>query len=222
MAGRCPRLTSGAAAPHDIMADYAVALTGGIASGKSAVAERFAALGVPLADADIAARELVRPGGAALAEIVEAFGADVLDASGALDRRAMRSRVFADTAARRRLESILHPRIRALLRQLCAEATAPYALVVVPLLVEGGRYEWVDRVLVVDVAREVQRTRLIARDGIAPELADAILDAQASREQRLAAADDIIDNSGTPADLDAKVHALHTRYLARAASKGQI
>lgn len=204
------------------MADYAVALTGGIASGKSAVAERFAALGVAIADADIAAREVVQPGAAALAEIVEAFGADVLDASGALDRRAMRSRVFADATARRRLESILHPRIRALLRQRSVEATAPYALVVVPLLVEGGRYEWIDRVLVVDVTRDVQKARLVARDGITPELADAMLDAQASREQRLAAADDIIDNSGTPADLDAKVQTLHAQYLARAASKNLV
>lgn len=204
------------------MADYAVALTGGIASGKSAVAERFAALGVAIADADIAAREVVQPGATALAEIVEAFGADVLDASGALDRRAMRSRVFADATARRRLESILHPRIRALLRQRSVEATAPYALVVVPLLVEGGRYEWIDRVLVVDVTRDVQKARLVARDGITPELADAMLDAQASREQRLAAADDIIDNSGTPADLDAKVQTLHAQYLARAASKNLV
>lgn len=204
------------------MADYAVALTGGIASGKSAVAERFAALGVAIADADIVAREVVQPGAAALAEIVEAFGADVLDASGALDRRAMRSRVFADATARRRLESILHPRIRALLRERSVEATAPYALVVVPLLVEGGRYEWIDRVLVVDVTRDVQKARLVARDGITPELADAMLDAQASREQRLAAADDIIDNSGTPADLDAKVQTLHAQYLARAASKNLV
>lgn len=201
------------------MADYAVALTGGIASGKSAVTERFAALGAAIADADVAARDVVRPGAAALAEIVEAFGVDVLDASGALDRRAMRSRVFADAAARRRLESILHPRIRALLRQRSAEAVAPYAIVVVPLLVESGRYEWIDRVLVVDVSRDVQRARLIARDGITPELADAMLDAQASRERRLAAADDVIDNSGTPADLDAEVQALHAQYLALAASK---
>jgi dephospho-CoA kinase len=201
------------------MAEYAVALTGGIASGKSAVADRFAALGVAVADADIAAREVVQPGAAALAEIVEVFGADVLDASGALDRRAMRSRVFADTTARRRLESILHPRIRALLRQRSAEAASPYALVVVPLLIESGRYEWIDRVLVVDVTRNVQKARLIARDCVTPELAEAMLDAQASREQRLAAADDVIDNSGTPADLEAKVQALHAQYLARAASK---
>ena len=134
----------------------------------------------------------------------------------------MRSRVFADATARRRLESILHPRIRALLRQRSVEATAPYALVVVPLLVEGGRYEWIDRVLVVDVTRDVQKARLVARDGITPELADAMLDAQASREQRLAAADDIIDNSGTPADLDAKVQTLHAQYLARTASKNLV
>lgn len=203
------------------MARYAVALTGGIASGKSAAADRFAALGVPVLDADVIARELVAPGGAALAEIVAAFGPAALAADGALDRRAMRSRVFADADARRRLEAILHPRIRALLQQRAAEAPAPYAVVVVPLLVESGSYGWVDRVLVVDVPRALQRARLIARDGVAPELADAMLDAQAPRERRLALADDVVDNTGTPAELDAKVQALHRKYLAEAEAKAR-
>jgi dephospho-CoA kinase len=133
----------------------------------------------------------------------------------------MRSRVFADADARRRLEAILHPRIRALLQQRAAEAPAPYAVVVVPLLVESGSYGWVDRVLVVDVPRALQRARLIARDGVAPELADAMLDAQAPRERRLALADDVVDNTGTPAELDAKVQALHRKYLAEAEAKAR-
>ncbi|HEY0178785.1 MAG TPA: dephospho-CoA kinase [Dokdonella sp.] len=195
---------------------FTVALTGGIASGKSAVADRFAALGANVVDADAVARALVVPGQPALDEFVAAFGADALDASGALDRRAMRERVFADAAARRTLEAILHPRVREALRRRTEAGTAPYAMLVVPLLVEGGGYDWVDRVLVVDAPRAVQRARLIARDGIAPGLADAMLDAQATAEQRLAIAHDVIDNAGPVAELDARVHALHREYLAAA------
>ncbi len=190
-----------------------VALTGGIASGKSAVAARFAALGASVIDADVVARESVAPGSAALAEIVAAFGTGILDANAALDRRAMRERVFADADARRTLEGILHPRVRSALRERAAAVGGPYALLVIPLLVEGGQYEWVDRVVVADVPREVQRSRLLLRDRIASPLADAMLDAQVSREQRLAIADDVIDNSGTPEELAAQVAALHARYL---------
>ncbi|NCT66728.1 MAG: dephospho-CoA kinase [Rhodanobacteraceae bacterium] len=190
-----------------------IALTGGIASGKSAVAERFAVLGAEVIDADVVARELVAPGMPALTEIVAAFGPGVLDAHGALDRRAMREHVFGDEAARRRLEAILHPRVRAALRERAAASRAPYVLLVIPLLVESGHYDWVDRVLVVDAAREVQRARLLARDGVSPELAEAMLDAQASRAQRLALADDVIVNDGHLDALDAQVDALHRRYL---------
>lgn len=197
-------------------ARFTVALTGGIASGKSAVSDRFAALGADVIDADLVSRELVAPGGAALAEIVAAFGEGVLTADGALDRRAMRERVFADDAHRRRLEAILHPRVRDILRERAHARSDGYAMLVIPLLVESGHYGWVDRVLVVDVTRDVQRARLVARDGITPELADAMLDAQASREQRLAIADDVIANDGTIADLDARVLPLHQRYLALA------
>ncbi|GAA0714062.1 dephospho-CoA kinase [Dokdonella soli] len=197
---------------------FTVALTGGIASGKSAVAARFAALGADVIDADVVARELVAPGSPALAEIVTAFGAGVLDAQGALDRRAMRERVFANPGARLRLEAILHPRVRAALRGRAAATRGPYALLVIPLLVESGHYDWVDRVLVVDAPREVQRARLLARDGVTPQLADAMLDAQVSRGQRLALADDVIGNDGTLADLDAQVHALHARYIELARS----
>ena len=193
---------------------FTVALTGGIASGKSAASDRFAALGADVIDADLVSRELVAPGGEALDEIVAAFGKGVLAADGALDRRAMRELVFADDAQRRRLEAILHPRVRDILRERARAGRGAYALLVIPLLVESGHYGWVDRVLVVDVPREVQRARLLARDGVTPELADAMLDAQASREQRLAIADDVIANDGTLAELDDRVRQLHERYLA--------
>ena len=198
---------------------FTVALTGGIASGKSAVAERFAVLGANVIDADVVARELVAPGSAALAEIVTVFGSDVLDANAALDRRAMRERVFADVDARRKLEAILHPRVRAALRERSAVAAGPYALLVIPLLAESGYYDWVDRALVVDVPREVQRARLLSRDGVTPQLADAMLDAQVGREQRLALADDVIENGETLAELVAQVAVLHARYLDLAQSR---
>jgi dephospho-CoA kinase len=193
---------------------FCVALTGGIASGKTAAAERFAALGASVIDADIVARELVAPGSAVLAEIVRRFGAQYLDASGALDRRAMREHVFADTEARSTLESILHPRIRTALRARALVASGAYVMLAIPLLAERGHYEWVDRVLVIDVPREIQMRRLLARDGVTPALAEAMLAAQATRGQRLALADDVIENSGTLAELDQNVSALHARYVA--------
>jgi len=192
---------------------FIVALTGGIASGKSAIADRFAALGASVLDADLVARELVLPGSPALAEIVESFGADVLDANGALDRGAMRARIFSDADARRRLEAILHPRIRATLRERACAAEGPYVLLVIPLLAESGRYDWVDRVLVVDTPREVQRQRLLARDGITEALADSMIDAQASRERRLALADDVIVNDATLAEAQVRIAALHAYYV---------
>lgn len=196
---------------------FTVALTGGIASGKSAVADRFAALGVDLIDADLVARELVAPGQPALAELAAAFGTGILLPDGQLDRRGMRERVFADAGARRQLEGILHPRIREELRRRAGRVARAYGMLVVPLLVESGpHYAWVDRVLVVDVPRALQLGRLTERDGIDVALANAMLDAQASREQRLALADDVIDNSGSLADLDDAVAALHARYLALA------
>jgi len=193
-----------------------VALTGGIGSGKSEVARRFAALGAGVIDADVVARELVRPGAPALEEIVSAFGTGVLDASGALDRPAVRALIFRDPQARKQLESILHPRVREVLRRHAEETDAVYAMLVIPLFVESGAYGWVDRVLVVDATREDQIARLIARDGVSEELARTIVDAQATREQRLAAAHDVIDNSGPPKALDAAVAALHERYVALA------
>jgi len=197
------------------MAGYCVGLTGGIASGKSAVADRFAALGVAVADADVVARAIVEPGQPALGEVVAAFGVGVLLADGRLDRAALRKRVFGDAQARRRLEAILHPPIRLALREACMTAPGPYAVVAIPLLAEGGgrdAYPWLDRLLVVDVPREVQVERLMQRDGIDAELAGRMLDAQATRGERLAIADDVLVNTGTLERLDAEVAALDRLY----------
>lgn len=202
------------------MADYVVGLTGGVASGKSEVARRFEALGVHVADADLAARDAVARGSDGLAEAVAAFGDDVLDAEGGLDRAAMRARVFTDDPARRRLEAIVHPRVRLALRAACAAAPGPYALAAIPLLAEGGRdaYPWLRRVLVVDVPVAVQRARLLRRDGIDAALADRMIAVQATREQRLAIADDVLANDGPLDALDARVAGLHARYRALAAT----
>lgn len=192
---------------------FTVALTGGIASGKSAVEQRFAARGVEIIDADRIARDVVAPGTPGLAEAVEAFGAGILAADGSLDRRAMREHVFSNPAARHRLESIVHPRVRDTMRATLSMARGSYCMLVIPLFVESGEYHWVDRVLVVDVPREIQIKRLLRRDGITRALAGSMLDAQASREQRLAVANDVIDNSGSLDELDAAVDELHRRYL---------
>jgi dephospho-CoA kinase len=152
---------------------FTVALTGGVASGKSTVERLFASRGIEIVDADHVAREVVAAGTAGLADIVEIFGTDVLSADGSLDRRAMRERVFADERARRQLEAIIHPRVREVLRQRASEVHSAYGMLVIPLLVESGDYAWVNRVLVVDVPREVQRERLLKRDGISRELAEA-------------------------------------------------
>jgi dephospho-CoA kinase len=199
---------------------YVVALTGGIAAGKSAVTRRFAALGVPVHDADVAAREVIEPGSEGLAAVVATFGDGVLDAEGRLDRPAMRRRVFADPAARLALESIIHPRVRHWLYERALADTAPYCLLAIPLLVENiAHYRWVDRVLLVDAPAELQLARLVARDGIDEALARRMLAQQARREERLELAHDVIDNSGDAAALDAAVTTLHQRYLALAAER---
>lgn len=189
-----------------------IGLTGGIASGKSAVAERFAALGAEVVDTDALAREVVAPGSEGLAEVVAAFGAGVLDASGGLDRGAMRARVFADDAARRQLESLLHPRIEALARERIAASEAAYVVLVVPLLLESGWDRLVDRVLVVDAPEALQRERLRQRDGTTDDEARGILASQHDRATRLAAADDVIRNSGDLEELDAAVARLDRQY----------
>jgi dephospho-CoA kinase len=201
---------------------FRIALTGGIASGKSTVANLFAARGAVLIDTDVIAREVVEPGQPALQAVVEAFGPEVLASDGRLDRRRLRETIFADPAARRRLESILHPAIRAEMeRQSRAAAMArpdAYQLLVIPLLAEGGRWDHVDRVLVVDAPEALQVERLVARDVVTEEQARASLRAQAPREARLAIADDVIRNTGRLDELEAQVAALHARYLALAAA----
>ena len=196
---------------------FVVAVTGGIASGKSAVTRRFQALGVPVHDADVAAREVIEPGTPGLRAVVQAFGPDVLDQDGRLDRPAMRRHVFADDGARRKLEEIIHPRVREWLHDRAMAQHDPYCLLAIPLLVENmNAYRWVNRVLVVDAPQATQIARLVERDGIDAALAQRMLDRQASRAERLAMADDVIDNSGDEAALDDTVMALHRRYLAQA------
>ena len=201
------------------MSDYFIGLTGGIASGKSALEKAFAAHGIVVADADLLAREVVAPGEPALAAVVERFGRDVLQADGQLDRAALRLRVFGDPDQRRALEAILHPAIRARLEAICRAAPGPYAIAMVPLLTEGGgraAYPWLHRILVVDTPAAVQKARLMQRDGIDATLADQMMAAQASRAERLALADDIVVNDGDLAHLQRAADALHLRYLALA------
>jgi dephospho-CoA kinase len=189
-----------------------VALTGGIASGKSAVAEIFSQLGAPVLDTDQIARDVVEPGTPTLAKLVAEFGSDILDANGRLDRARMRTRVFADQAQRKRLEAITHPAIREELAARSQRAQGPYQIHVIPLLIEGGRTDLYDRILVVDTSEEEQLKRLMARDGSNLELAQQILAAQVSREDRLDAADDVIVNTGTLQDLRQFVQTLHRNY----------
>ncbi len=197
---------------------FTVALTGGIASGKTAVSDRFAALGASVVDTDRISREVLEPGSDGLEEVCRAFGQGVLGADGGLDRAAMRERVFSDEAARRKLEAIVHPRVRRRARALVREATGPYVVLVVPLLVETGLFQDADRVLVVDVPEEVQVERLVSRDGGTREQVRAMLDAQATRQQRLSVADDRIDNSGGLDDLDKAVARLDAIYREKAAA----
>ena len=195
-----------------------VGLTGGIGSGKSTVADRFAELGAALVDTDVIAHQLTAPGGAAIEPIRAAFGPGIIASDGRLDRAAMRERAFADPAARRRLEAILHPMIRVeTVHGIEAAAGHPYAIVVVPLLVESGTWRsWLDRVLVVDCPVEVQIERVMRRSALPRAQVEAIIAVQASREQRLQAADDVVDNGGDPSQIEPQVRALHARYTALA------
>ena len=197
------------------MSAFVVGLTGGIASGKSEVARRFEALGVFVADADLAARDAVAIGSDGLADVVDMFGEGVLAADGSLDRPAMRRRVFADPDARKRLEGIIHPHVRELLHTSCLRASSVYAIAAVPLLAEGGgrrAYPWLHRILVVDVPESVQLQRLLLRDGIDETLARRMMDVPATRQQRLAIADDVIANDGDLESLDEHVAALDRLY----------
>jgi dephospho-CoA kinase len=196
---------------------FRIALTGGIASGKTTVADLFAALGVPVIDTDVIARDVVEPGQPALGKVVEVFGPEVLGTDGRLDRRRLRERIFTDPDAKRRLEAILHPAIREEMERQSRAANGPYQVLVIPLFTEGRRRDHVDRVLLVDVPEELQIQRLMWRDGVSREHAQASLNAQATRAERHAMADDIVPNTGRPDDLRERVAELHARYLELAA-----
>lgn len=200
---------------------FRVGLTGGIASGKTTVANLFAALGATIVDTDLLAREVVAPGTQLLAEIADHFGPGILDASGALERRRLRERVFADPSERRWLEQRTHPAIRELTDARCREAPGAYCMVAIPLLVETNGKQRFDRVLVVDCDPELQVSRLMARDGITRDAAEAMLAAQASREVRLSVADDVIRNDGDLAHLREQVEKLHREYVVAAGAKPQ-
>ena len=199
---------------------YVVAITGGIGSGKTTVANQFAALGIEVVDADLIAREVVEPGTPALAAIASHFGPGILDEQGRLDRRTLRERIFSDPAAKSWLNALLHPIIRSEMLRQCAAANSPYCLLVVPLLVENRLTELADRVLVIDVDEATQIERTCRRDGVNREQAQAILASQASRSERLAMADDVLDNqSGTTETIRERILALHETYLAFASQQ---
>jgi len=196
-----------------------IGMTGGIASGKSLVADCFADLGIPVIDTDEIARVVVEPGQPALEEIRAQFGDALLTSEGHLDRRAMRRLVFDDAVQRQRLEAILHPRIRHETLERAERAGGPYQVLVVPLLVESGFDQLTDRVLVIDCPRDLQEARLLDRDSEDPARIERILATQLSRDDRLRAADDVIDNSGTVEATLSQVEALHERYLTIAQSR---
>lgn len=194
---------------------FTVGLTGGIGCGKSTVADRFAALGASIVDTDVIAHALTAPDGAAMPAIVAEFGPECASPDGALDRARMRALVFSDPSAKARLEAILHPRIRAAADQQAQAATGPYVMLVVPLLIESGNWrQRVDRVLAIDCAESTQIARVMARNGLTEAQVRAIMAAQVSRAQRLAAADDIITNDGEIEALQAQITLLHANYLA--------
>ena len=198
---------------------FRIGLTGGIGSGKSRAAARFASHGIVIIDADAISRQLTAPGGAAIAALRTAFGDAAIAADGGLDRDRMRALVFADPGERARLEALLHPLIEAESMRRCGGAASSYVVVDIPLLVETGRWrERCDRICVLDCPRELQIARVAARSGYTRPEIEAIVAAQASREARLAIADDIIDNSGPLDALHAQVDALHERYVALAAA----
>lgn len=196
-----------------------IGLTGGIGSGKSAATKRFTELGASVVDTDEIAHELTAEQGLAIAAIRGAFGDDMITHANALDRQAMRARVFKDPDARRRLEAILHPMIRAVSDARCATAPGAYVVLAIPLLTESGSYrERVDRICVVDCPVDLQVARVRARSALDESQILAIIASQASRAARLAIADDVIDNAGTLDSLHRQVDALHTQYLQRAQS----
>ncbi len=203
-------------AQHDSQAHqgvFVVALTGGIASGKTTVSGLFAELGVSIIDTDIIARALVEPNQPLLASVVAAFGHELLDAYGRLKRRKLRDLIFSSKEKRELLDSLMHPGIATESRRRINMAKSGYCILVIPLLIEKGSYAGVDRVLVVDASPEIQLERLTARDDVSPAQAEAAIASQAERAARLSVADDVIDNSGPEALLEDRVLALHQLYL---------
>lgn len=204
------------------MSDYVVGLTGGIGSGKSTVADLFAAKGIAVIDTDALAHELTAPGGAAMPALLAAFGPSIADATGAMDRAAMRRLVFADASARARLEGILHPMIRRISDERCRLAASPYVILAVPLLVESGGYrERCDRIVAVDCPESRQIERVMVRSQLAEEEVRAIVSAQATRQQRLDIADDVVNNDGALTILYGQVDRLHLKYLSLSAEKAK-
>jgi len=190
-----------------------VGLTGGIGSGKTTVASGFSTLGVPVIDTDQLAHELVEPGQQALAEIISAFGAEAVTADGRLDRDYMRQQVFSDSVQKSRLEAILHPKIRNRIRALLSDISTPYCIVVIPLLIEARQTDMVDRILVIDSPEKEQLIRVAARDGLSDNAIMAIMESQADRNTRLAAADDIIVNDRDISELTGRIKELHRHYM---------
>jgi len=200
---------------------FRIGLTGGIASGKSTVANLFAALGVPIVDTDLLAREVVAPGSPLLRQITGHFGIQVQGGDGSLNRQELRKRIFEDPEQRKWLEALLHPAIRELTDARCEAASGPYVIVAIPLLVETGGDARFDRVLVVDCEPELQLARLTARDGTTQEEARRMLAAQAPRAARLAVADDVIHNDGDIAQLRDQVEKLHRQYVTAAKAQAR-
>lgn len=196
---------------------YVIGITGGIGSGKTAVSDHFESLGITVVDADVASRTVVEIGTSALASIAEHFGSQVLQTDGSLDRAALRSAIFEDSTQRQWLESLLHPLIRAEIVSGLESASSPYAILVSPLLIESGQSQLTERVLVVDVPEALQLKRTVARDSNSEQQVKAIMAAQASRQQRLDSADDVVVNDNTLEHLKAQVEALHQKYLKLAA-----
>ncbi len=203
------------------MTKLIIGLSGGIGSGKTAVSDRFAQRHITVVDADIIAREVVEPGSAALDSIREHFGDDMLDSHGKLRRAALRQRIFSEPDEKQWLESLLHPLIAEKTLEQLSNIASPYGLYVSPLLVEGGQKALCDRLLVVDVSESTQLRRTMTRDDNDRSQVERIMASQASRQQRLDAADDVLDNSGDLASLDSKVEALHQRYLVLAEEKAK-
>lgn len=202
------------------MSGFVVGLTGGIGSGKSTVADLFVGQGAELVDTDAIAHELTGPGGAAMPQLIAAFGKDVARPDGAMDRAAVRRQVFSDPSAKSRLEGILHPLIRQISAERCRAAKSPYVILAVPLLVESGTYrERCDRIVVVDCPENLQIERVMARNGLARDEVLAIMAAQATRQQRLAVADDVVINDADYEKISGQVAGLHLKYLALSSEK---